>query len=89
LSLCKSHKPPPVLAKRRSGTQAFDIKNQVASKYSSLPQALPLQFALYQNFPNPFNPETWIPFSLAKDAAGEQVAIGDLMLTYSGIYPIK
>ena len=26
------------------------------------------KFALLQNFPNPFNPETWIPFKLAQNA---------------------
>jgi flagellar hook assembly protein FlgD len=32
---------------------------------------------LGNNFPNPFNPETWIPFSIAKDA-DVKISIYDL-----------
>ncbi len=39
---------------------------------------LPAKTALLTNYPNPFNPETWIPYNLASDA--------DVTLT---IYDIK
>ena len=37
-----------------------------------LPEKLPTQTQLLANYPNPFNPETWIPFELSQDS---QVAI--------------
>ena len=37
-----------------------------------LPERLPKQTQLLANYPNPFNPETWIPFELSQDS---QVAI--------------
>ena len=32
-----------------------------------LPERLPSQTQLLANYPNPFNPETWIPFQLSQD----------------------
>ena len=31
-------------------------------------KAIPRKFVLWRNYPNPFNPETWIPYQLAKSA---------------------
>ncbi|MBM3210927.1 hypothetical protein FJZ33_01820 [Candidatus Poribacteria bacterium] len=54
--------------------------------------------ALLQNFPNPFNPETWIPFSLSDDtdikikiynAAGNLIRILNLGNKPSGVYISK
>ncbi|HIO06294.1 TPA: hypothetical protein EYN09_05110, partial [Candidatus Poribacteria bacterium] len=33
-----------------------------------LPEKLPEQTQLLPNYPNPFNPETWIPFELSQDS---------------------
>ena len=34
-----------------------------------LPDRLTTQTQLLANYPNPFNPETWIPFKLTQDSA--------------------
>jgi len=47
----------------REGQQVLEILKRLIAKPSS-----PIHTVLLQNFPNPFNPETWIPFELAQDA---------------------
>ena len=58
----------------------------------------PSEFALQQSFPNPFNPDTWVPYKLAKDVdvairiydvAGRLVRTLDLGHKPAGFYTSK
>ena len=60
-----------------------------------LPERLPEQTQLLPNYPNPFNPETWIPFELNQDSdvsltiyetAGRLVRHLDLGVQPAGAY---
>jgi len=61
-------------------------------------KAVPEQTALLPNYPNPFNPETWIPYHLAQDAEvtltiydARGIAVRALMLGHqpAGVYQNK
>jgi len=45
---------------------------------SILPEKLPVRTQLLPNYPNPFNPETWIPFELSQDS-GVKLTIYDVV----------
>ena len=54
---------------------------------SILTKTLPKQSQLLPNYPNPFNPETWIPFRAAKDG-NASVTIYDINGTIIRLLPI-
>jgi hypothetical protein len=55
----------------------FDLPVAAAAAPSALVSGLPAISALLPNYPNPFNPETWIPFDLS-EAAEVTVRVYDM-----------
>jgi len=72
-----------------------DIRNAFLSLQLTVGDVRPKDTVLAQNFPNPFNPETWIPYQLSKSAevsihihnvAGHLIRTLDLGLKPTGSY---
>ena len=53
---------------RRESDGSLTFKQGIAMLESLLTAMIPEKTALLANYPNPFNPETWIPYYLASDA---------------------
>ena len=74
---------------------AIDIRRAFTELILTPEDLKPRETTLLANYPNPFNPETWIPYQLAKDThaairiysqTGELVRFLDLGLQSAGYY---
>ena len=72
-----------------------DVSRAFAQLHLDPAAMRPAQTALFANYPNPFNPETWLPYQLSEDAnvqihiydaLGRQVRVLDLGFQNSGFY---
>ena len=54
-----------------------DMRRAYSTLHSTLANLVPMTTQVFQNFPNPFNPETWIPYQLA-EASEVSITIYDL-----------
>ncbi|MBM3242513.1 hypothetical protein FJZ31_40145 [Candidatus Poribacteria bacterium] len=82
----------------REGQKVLESLKRLIAKQLRTADAVGLSTALFQNFPNPFNPETWIPFELAKDAdvtisiynvKGQLIRVLNLGNQKAGVYVSK
>ncbi len=78
---------------QNDGSHAFKVG--IANLYKLLESVIPNQTSLLPNYPNPFNPETWIPYQLAKStdvaltiysADGKVIRTLELGVKSAGIY---
>ncbi len=78
---------------------SINLSNSLSiGKIDGLVNVLPAKTVLFPNYPNPFNPETWVPYQLSQDApvaiyiynsSGQLVRRLDLGHQSAGIYVSK
>jgi parallel beta-helix repeat protein len=86
-------KTSPLILENVNLSNSLSIK-----KINGEVRVIPSNFALLQNFPNPFNPDTWIPYKLASDslvsvsiynAKGQLIRTLPLGYQNAGVYVTK